>query len=118
MKNWYKELEQRFITFEPHLQMLNLVSDLVKAKNLFSTNSQNAKENCLRAIILLDYIISDPKWNSKQKELFRLREVLASLTTDAPMATMDQAITSSLLMEQKAYRVYYNIQGSSAAGSY
>ena len=110
MKNWYKDLEPRFRTFNTSVQMLNLVSDLIKAKNISLTNEQDARDNCLRAIILLDYILSDPKWRIKSRELFRLREVLGSLTTLQPLATWDQAINAALLLEFNAYRIFYNIK--------
>jgi hypothetical protein len=113
MKNWYKDLEPRFRGFEGYYQILNLVSDLVKAKNTSLTSPEDARDNCFRAIILLDYILADPKWKSQSVELFRLREVLASLTTTLPMATWDQAIDAALLMNPKAYRFFYNIDEES-----
>ncbi|OFZ18298.1 MAG: hypothetical protein A2Z20_11675 [Bdellovibrionales bacterium RBG_16_40_8] len=113
MKNWYEDLEPRFRGFEGYYQILNLVSDLVKAKNISMTSPEDARDNCLRAIILLDYILADPKWKSQSVELFRLREVLASLTTTQPMATWNQAIDATLLMEPKAYRFFYNIKDES-----
>lgn len=109
MKNWYKDLQQRFLAFDTHIQMLNMVSDLVKAKNMSESNPDNASENCLRAIILLDFILSDPRWESRRNELYRLREVIASLTTTDPLADYDQAIRAALSMDTAAYRLYYHV---------
>ena len=106
MKNWYKDLQDRFSTFPSHVQILNMVSDLKKAENLFDTNRLSATNHLYRAIILLDYIIADQKWRSKLKELLRLREVIASLiASKEPYANLIQTINIALQLEPKAYKM-------------
>ena len=108
MKNWYKELEGRFASFPAHIQLLNMVSDLKKADNLWQTNRPNAINHLYRAIILLDYIVADPKWKRKLKELLRLREVIGSIIIgDKPIATLSQAITTALFLEPTAYHSFH-----------
>ena len=105
MKNWYKELADRFATFPAHIQILNMVSDLKKADNLIQVNKQSAINHLYRAIILLDYIVADPKWKRKLKELLRLREVIGSIIVDDnPMANISQTITVAWLFEPLAYK--------------
>jgi len=105
MKNWYKELENRFATFPADIQILNMVSDLKKAENLWIVNKQSATNHLYRAIILLDYIVADPKWKRKLKELLRLREVIGSIIVgDEPLGDLSQTITATLLLEPTAYR--------------
>ena len=74
MKNWYKNLEDRFPALKRETQVLHTVSDLLKAKNLRDVNAESAKNHTLRAIILLDYIIADPKWDAKLFGLQRLSD--------------------------------------------
>ena len=107
MINWYKNLEDRFLTFGTEPQILHTVSDLLKANNLRDINVISSKNHLLRAIILLDYIITDPKWTSKLSELLRLREVIASVIVGTqPMATIDQIISTTLLLDRNAYRAF------------
>ncbi len=109
MKNWYKELENRFAIFPAHIQLLNMVSDLKKAENLLQVNKQSAVNHLYRAIILLDYMVDDPKWNRKLRELLRLREVIGSLIFgDKPFANLPQAINAALLLEPGSYRSMIN----------
>ena len=104
MKKWYKGLKNRYHTYPSEFQILNMVSDLNKAKNLFPDHPDSAKNHILRAIILLDYIINDPKWKGKYKELLRLREVLGSILYAPHYATIDQVIKATLLLDCKAYK--------------
>ena len=105
MKNWYKELEDRFATFPAHIQLLNMVSDLKKAENLLHINKKGAINHLYRVIILLDYIIADPKWNRKLKELLRLREVIGSIIVDdKPLGNISQMITATSLLDPLAYK--------------
>jgi len=105
MKNWYNKLESRFASFPAPIQILNLVSDLKKAENLWTTNKQSSANHLYRAIILLDYIVADPKWKRKLNELLRLREVIGSIiVADQPFANLSQTITTALLLEPTAYR--------------
>lgn len=105
MKNWYKGLESRFSKFDKEFQVLNIASDLQKAKNLQQQNAENAKNHLYRAIILLDYVIADPKWRGRLKELLRLREVIGGLIcrTDS-YGTLDMAIEAVIQLNCKAYR--------------
>jgi len=104
MKHWYDSLKDRYKELSPDVQILNMASDLQKAKNLMASNKQSAVNHLFRAIILLDYIINDPKWVGKLKELLRLREVIGSLTQmDQHFGTIDQCIYVALLMEGRAY---------------
>jgi hypothetical protein len=105
MKNWYKELADRFGTFPAHVQILNMVSDLKKAENLWTVNKQSAINHLYRAIILLDYMVDGQKWKSKLKELLRLREVIGSIIfNEKPLGDLSQTITAALLLEPTAYR--------------
>jgi len=105
MKNWYKELEDRYASFPGQVQILNMVSDLQKAKNLFSVNKVSSVNHLYRAIILLDYIIKDPKWKKKLRELLRLREVIGSLIFyDKPYADINQTIEAALQLDIAAYK--------------
>ncbi|UCE08525.1 MAG: hypothetical protein JSW07_11080 [bacterium] len=98
-------MKNRFLTFPAHVQILNMVSDLKKAENLFDTNRSSAINHLYRAIILLDYIIADQKWQSKLRELSRLREVIASLIVNKqPYATLNQTIDAALQLDPIAYQ--------------
>ena len=106
MKKWYDELEHRFGSFRADVQILHVVSDLTKARNLTKAGKDTAENHLYRALILLDYIAADPKWTSKLRELLRLRETIASLiVASRPFATIDQAISATLLLEPKAYNI-------------
>ncbi len=105
MKNWYKELESRFASLPEYIQLLNMVSDLKKAEYFWPMNKPNAVNHLYRALILLDYIVADPKWKRKLNELLRIREVIGSLIfNDKPFADLSQTITATLLLEPTAYR--------------
>ena len=105
MKNWYRDLKDRFSTFPAHVQVLNMVSDLKKAENLFHTNRSSAINHLYRAIILLDYIIADEKWQRKLRELLRLREVIASIiASKEPYGNLNQTIDIALQLDPTAYK--------------
>jgi len=105
MKTWYKDLESRFASFPCHIQVLNMVSDLKKAEALWTVNKHSAINHLYRAIILLDYLVDDPRWRQKGKELLRLREVIGSLIFhDKPYATLPQTITAALLLNPAAHK--------------
>ena len=105
MKNWYKDLKTRFVDFDSHIQILHVVSDLKKANNLIELNRDSAVNHLYRAIILLDYIIYDPKWQGKLKECLRLRETIASIINGTILyATINQAINAALLLDVNAYK--------------
>ncbi len=110
MKNWYKNLKFRFSSFPAATQVLHLVSDLNKAKNFSKSTPQTAKNHLYRAVILLDYIIADPKWNRKLSECLRLREVIASLIDGRQAyASYQQTINAALLLDPVAYKTIKNI---------
>jgi len=105
IKNWYKEIESRFATFPAHIQILNMMSDLKKAAQLNQTSQTSSTNHLYRAIILLDYMVDDPKWKPKLRELLRLREVIGSLIFEKqPYATIEQTIQAALLLEPAAYK--------------
>ena len=109
MKNWYKNLKTRFCTFPAQTQVLHLVSDLNKAKNVLDLYPSTAKNHLYRAMILLDYMLQDPKWKAKMGELLRLREAMGSfLFHEKSYANMEQLLIAALHLEPKAYRVYYD----------
>lgn len=111
MKNWYKELEFRFAEFPAHVQVMHFTSDLQKAKNLQEKNPETSRNHILRAIILLDYIINDPKWHSKRRECLRLREVVGSLTTNKNhLASLEQAFHTACTMDKTAYRILKSVR--------
>ena len=107
MKNWYTDLENRFASFDETTQILHLVSDLQKAKNLFEKNRESAVNHLYRAIILLDYIVADKKWRNKIGELLRLREAIGSLIfSQSPYGTIQQIISSAIQVDTKTYRMH------------
>jgi hypothetical protein len=105
MKHWYNHIENTFSTFAADVQVLHLVSDLKKAENLSASAPESAENHLFRALILLDYIISDPKWNRKLRELLRLREVIGSLIVlSEPYGSYRSTIRAALFLEPGAYR--------------
>ena len=107
MKTWYQNLENRYSTFPEETQVLNMISDLNKARNLTGENTRISKNHLIRALILLDYIIADSKWQSKLCEVLRFREVLCSLIDgNAPMGTIDQVIQTAKLLTPGAYKAF------------
>ena len=112
MKNWYKDLEKRYNTFPEHVQVLNMVSDLAKAKNLWSKNRESARNHLYRAIILLDYMTDDPKWRNKLRELLRIREVIGSLLVlPKPYGSLQHVHDAALQLNVKAYRMICDREG-------
>jgi len=104
MKNWYKGLENRYADFPEPIQILNLASDLEKAKNFWKTDKTTAKNHLYRAIILIDYIAKDSRWRGKLRELLRLREVIGSLIESSqPLATLKDTVKAALLLNSQAY---------------
>ncbi len=110
MKNWYRNLATRYASFAEDVQVLNVLSDLEKAKHLFAVDSQTAVNHLYRALILLDYMSDDPKWKMKLRELLRLREAVASLIAPGiPYGSIKQIIRAALQMVPKAYRLMGNV---------
>ncbi len=104
MKNWYKSLEGRYSTFPKDVQVLNLVSDLVKAQTMREVDREASNNNLLRALILLDYMIDDVKWRSGLRELLRLRETIASVYAGMEYAPLETVITAAAALDRQAYR--------------
>lgn len=114
MKNWYKNIEAGFLKLDPAKQILHMVSDIQKAENLSLTSPESANNHLYRAIILLDYIVSDPKWQHRLHELLRLREVIASLIIGtSPYGSYADTVKAALLLERAAYRTLNSSQVSS-----
>ena len=104
MKNWYKDLEKRYADFPEHIQILNMVSDLEKARSFWGNERASAVDHLYRAIILIDFIVDDPRWKEKLKEVLRLREVIGSLIEDSrPLASPKDTINAALLLNSRAY---------------
>ena len=103
MKNWYEPLKQRYSSFPGHVQVLNMVSDLEKAASARGKGIQAWQNNLLRAIILLDYIINDPKWDHALHELLRLRDAICSIIAGIDYGTIEQVIQAALLLDPAAY---------------
>ena len=107
MKNWYKELEFSYLSFPKDVQILNMVSDLEKARKWTATHPDTSRNHLYRALILLDYIIADPKWCFGLGELLRFREAIGSVIDGKhPMASFDQLIQTAKLFDQKAYKAF------------
>ena len=103
MRDWYKNLEDRFSSFPSDVQIMNIMSDLNKAKNLKVTSSST--NHLYRALILIDYLKKDLKWSPKLKELLRLREAICSLIAPVePYATIEQIIKTCMLLDKNVYR--------------
>ena len=67
------------------------------------------RNHLYRAMILLDYMIEDPKWKKKIGELLRLREAIGSfLFHEKSYANMEQLLIAALHLEPTAYRTFYN----------
>src|SRR4030042_5679047 len=112
MKNWYKNLKDRYATFSTDMQIGNMVSDLNKAMNLESVNPESAKNHLYRALILLDYIIADSKWMPKWRELLRLRESIGSLIVNQhPYGNIEQIIKAVNLMDPDVYKRFRKKKG-------
>ncbi|MBN2028694.1 hypothetical protein JW824_00460 [bacterium] len=107
MKNWYKNLKDRYASFSADDQIGHMVSDLNKAKCLQEGNPGSAKNHLYRALILLDYIIADPKWRAKRGELLRLRESIGSLiVNNHPYGNIEQVMMAAYLMDAAVYRQF------------
>ncbi len=108
MKVWYKDLEKRYADFPQHIQILNVVSDLEKARSFWDRERVCALDHLYRAIILIDFIVDDPRWKGKLKEVLRLREVMGSLIVGSqPLATLENTIRATLLLNRRAYSTLY-----------
>ena len=108
MKVWYKDLEKRYADFPQHIQILNVVSDLEKARNFWDRERACALDHLYRAIILIDFIVDDPRWKGMLKEVLRLREVMGSLIVGSqPLATLENTIRATLLLNRRAYSTLY-----------
>lgn len=104
MKHWYKNLEHRYQNFDKPIQLINLISDLKKALNLVCADAIVSKNHLYRAIILVDYMIDDPKWRSGLKELLRLREVIGSHIAGCPIGTLEQLVDVVLSLNADVYK--------------
>ena len=105
MKNWYKGLKDRFSEFDEEFQVLNIVSDLKKANHFQKLNEENANNHLYRAIILIDYLIADPKWRDKLKEVLRIREVIGGLICKTESyGTLDMIIEAVIQLNCNAYK--------------
>ncbi len=105
MKSWYENLKDRYASFSSVDQIGHMVSDLNKARCLQEGNPESAKNHLYRALILLDYIIDDPKWWAKQRELLRLRESIGSLIINKhPYGSVEHVILSACRMDVAAYK--------------
>lgn len=104
MKAWYKDLEDRYADFPEQVQILNLVSDLKKAAHFLDIDKKTVVNHLYRAIILIDFIVDDPKWKGKLREVLRLREAIGSLIEGSqPLATPEDIIRAALLLHPRAY---------------
>ena len=91
------------------VQVLHMVSDLLKAEQLMPKHRPSAHNHLFRAMILLDYMVGDPKWLYGLRELLRLREAMGSLIfCERPYADSDQLIAAALQLKSKAYRALSN----------
>ena len=76
MKLWHKQLEGRFSTFPAEQQLLMVCNELNRAHHQLDDTREY--RNCLkRSLELMDFLISDRKWQPKLKEILRAREVIA-----------------------------------------
>ncbi|MFO7889298.1 MAG: hypothetical protein R6V04_03060 [bacterium] len=108
MKNWYRDLEDRYADFPEQVQILHMVSDLKKAEHFWDKDKNTAVHHLYLSIILIDFIVNDPKWKGKLKEVLRLREVIGSLIASSqPMATPEETIKAALLLHPEAYATLY-----------
>ncbi len=107
MKNWYKELEFSYSSLPKDIQILNMLSDLEKARKWAVSHQETSRNHLYRALILLDYIIADSKWYLGLGELLRFREVIGSVIDGKhPMASLDQLVQTAKLFDVKAYKVF------------
>ena len=105
MKNWYKDLESSYLSFPKDVQILNMVSDLEKARKWASSYPDTSRNHIFRAMILLDFVIADPKWRPALGELLRFREVVGSVIEGKhPMARLDQLVQTAKLFDIKVYQ--------------
>ncbi len=104
MKNWYKNLENRYKTFPKSAQVLNMISDLKKAQHFEKTDPDISKNHILRALILIDYMSDDPKWKNGLRELRIFREAAASVIAGKPYAPLSLLVKTGLALCPEAYR--------------
>lgn len=82
---FHKNLTQeRWNTFTKNQQILNIASELVRAKNWMQKKNKNYTQNSMdRGLELIDLTVDDKKWHSNSlKELLRFREALAEFYTN------------------------------------
>jgi len=78
MAYFHKNLTQeKWNNLDKDKQILNIISELMRAKNWFNKNKEYARNSLDRAFELIDLIVSSKKWTKGSlKELLRFREVL------------------------------------------
>ncbi len=79
MNKIHKNLSQeRWQSFDKQTQILNIASELSRAKNWLLKEDNQEVNNCIeRALELADMTINDKKWRKGLKEFFRWRNLLA-----------------------------------------
>ena len=83
-----------------------MASDLFRAISLETQNPENSRSQLLGALVLIGYMVDDPKWMPRLGELLRLREAVASLlASEKPYGTMTQILEAALLLDAGAYKM-------------
>lgn len=84
MAKIHKNLTQeKWNGFSKETQILNIASELSRAKNWLIKGDREEVNNCIeRALELADITINDKKWKKGLKEFFRWRNLLAEFYID------------------------------------
>lgn len=104
MKHWYESLKTRYPSFPKQIQVLNMASDLQKAMNLEHVNAESSRNHLYRAVILLDYMIADPKWRTGLRELLRFREAVCASIAGCPYADLATLNKVAIMLNSGAWK--------------
>ncbi|MBO8131549.1 MAG: hypothetical protein H0Z29_08565 [Candidatus Marinimicrobia bacterium] len=110
MKYWYEGIGDRYKQLDSASQILNVISDLIKASRFVEKDLNLVKRHIYGALVLLDYMIEDVKWRDRLKELLRFREAVCSLLTDRPYGTFDNIIRAGIMLDAEAYKILKNVR--------
>lgn len=71
--------QERWNSFDITSQILNIASELTRARNRLPDDTENCQRSLERALELIDYAVGDrEKWRSRRlKELLRFRDLIA-----------------------------------------
>ena len=104
MRHWYENLKDRYLTFPKDVQVLNMASDLQKAINLEQVDAETSRNHLYRTLILMGYMIDDPKWRSGLKELLRFREAVCASVAGIPYTDLATLNKTALMLDSGVWK--------------